>query len=381
MPVSKNIQENKHLSFTYFQSLIRNELTQSHIRESEPHLKECDRCRELSDVLLYARKIAARQPKVETHAHLKKADLTEAIARLMSEESSPREAANLLGHLGSCSRCFNYVESFFEEALSPLGENVEKEIEIYSKISLAKKVMQMRPPLVDEAQPSIKKNRFTIPSFPRLENFRLPQVAYAFVIFTVIGGFTAWKIYQSQNSYLNKFVYNDKVPYEYTDSSLRSPLELDKENPELRVFLTQFKFAMGDYLVRNYEGAIRTFEGIETTVNSILTTSPNIEELKYIRDYYFYFGVSHFALSRSLGRDLDEDTRAIHYLKATEYLQQARTVAVNNNIGILDRETYFLGLAYGFGGQPDMAVAELKKTTPTSSYYQDCERLVKQWSK
>jgi len=146
MPVSKNIQESKHLSFTYFQSLIKNELTQSQIRENEPHLKKCDRCRELSDVLMYARKTAARQPKVKTHTHPKKADLTEAIAKLMVEASSAKEAANLIGHLSSCSRCFNYIESFFEEALSPLGENVEDELRMYAGISIAEQALAMRPP-------------------------------------------------------------------------------------------------------------------------------------------------------------------------------------------------------------------------------------------
>jgi len=146
MPVSKNIQENKHLGFAYFQSLIRNELTPSQIQENEPHLKECDRCRELVDVLTYARKTAARQPKVAATAHPKRAALMEAIENLMAENSSPQEAANLLGHLVSCSRCFHYLESFFEEALSPLGENVEDELRMYAGISIAKQALAIRPP-------------------------------------------------------------------------------------------------------------------------------------------------------------------------------------------------------------------------------------------
>jgi tetratricopeptide (TPR) repeat protein len=138
-------QDTQHLDYVYFQALIKNELSQTQIREHETHWAQCERCRVLAEILTAARAIAGR-PSKTADAHPRKSDLTETIEKIMAADCSPREAADLLGHVGSCKRCFNHLESFFEEAFRPLGENIEDELQMYTGISIAKHALALRPP-------------------------------------------------------------------------------------------------------------------------------------------------------------------------------------------------------------------------------------------
>ena len=388
MPVSMNMPTKNHLSFTYFQSLIKNELTQSQILERASHLKECDRCRELSDVLTYARGIAARRIKGEAHLHPKKADMAESIEKLLVEESSPQEAALLLTHLGSCSRCFRYLESFFEEAFRPLDEKMAEELKMYDGISIAKQALALRPPIAGfDLMAFLKKvAKYVTSRLGRAirwieENIPYPKVAYAFLFIAVIGGITVWRVYQNQNSYLSSFVYDDKVPYEYSESGFRTPSDEAEQDAQLQAFVNQFKMAMSRYLVRDYQAAIATLEPLEPLTLAVRAKFKNKESLSYTRDLYFYHGVSYLALARSQKLDMNKKTRSQYADAASSYLTKADSLVTTHNLENGDRETYFLGLAHGLGGQPDLAVAELKKITPTSLYYQDSARLIKQWSR
>jgi hypothetical protein len=366
-----------HLDFNYFQSLIKNERSQSQIDQSQTHLKECDRCRELSEVFVHARSVAASQAKLAVTAHPQKSELMEIVEKLMSDEGSPREAAIVVSHVVSCSRCFKSLEMFFEEALSPLPKTVEQDLEIYSKVSIAENVLQLRPPLANNAQPSIKKNRLALPSFLRFENFRLPQVAYALLAITIIGGVTIWRILQNPTSTLDAIVAT-RIPVEYTESGFRGS---DDPRPEtLQLFLAQFKFAIGDYLTQNYENAIKTFDAMKPAADALLAASPNLEELNHIRDYYFYAGIAHLAISRSEDEDPHRSAAADHRRKACEYLLSAQMIASQNNLASLDREIFFLGLAYGFDGKPELARPELKRIPAHSDYFADSQKLIREWS-
>ncbi len=138
-------QDTQHLNYAYFQALIKNQLSQTQIREHETHLAQCERCRVLAETLTDARTIAGR-PSKTVDVHPRKADLTATIEKLLAEECSPREAADLLGHVVSCKRCFSYLESFFEEAFRPLGENIADQLQMYAGISIAKQALALRPP-------------------------------------------------------------------------------------------------------------------------------------------------------------------------------------------------------------------------------------------
>jgi hypothetical protein len=46
-----------------------------------------------------------------------------------------------------------------------------------------------------------------------------------------------------------------------------------------------------------------------------------------------------------------------------------------------DRETYFLGLAYGFGGRYNAAIGRLQKISQKSDFYSESLQLIQRWSK
>ena len=177
------------------------------------------------------------------------------------------------------------------------------------------------------------------------------------------------------------YVYDDEVPFEYTESSLRSGQVVTAEIPEIPLFVNQFKLGMADYMIKNYENAIGAFENLQSAAQTLRSKSTYPKVLQYIHDYFFYLGVSHLAVSRSQSRHLSGAERTKHYQQAIASLSQAQSLASENNLNLLDRDTYFLGVAYGFGGKPDAAITALEKINIESSFYNNSNNLIQQWSK
>ena len=52
-----------------------------------------------------------------------------------------------------------------------------------------------------------------------------------------------------------------------------------------------------------------------------------------------------------------------------------------NDLDDANRENYFLGLAYGFGGQNEQAIEYLRMVQPKSAHYENSTKLIESWSK
>ena len=142
--IAKDSNDN-HITQKALNHLLKNDSFNLLPSKIKKHLNQCDSCREFMDILEEAKQIAAGTKPDASIYHPSRLDLSETIVRIYDQSIRPREAANFLNHLQTCSQCFEYVGSVFEESLSLLPENIEEELAGYSKISIAEKVLESVP--------------------------------------------------------------------------------------------------------------------------------------------------------------------------------------------------------------------------------------------
>jgi hypothetical protein len=89
--------------------------------------------------------------------------------------------------------------------------------------------------------------------------------------------------------------------------------------------------------------------------------------------------LSHLALS--VDPKLTPEDRVKQQQAAIQRLGRAETLVRERRLENSDRETYFLGLAYGLGGRQDSAVAQLEQIESGSRFYKDSVKLIHKWSR
>ena len=215
----------------------------------------------------------------------------------------------------------------------------------------------------------------------------LPSPKYAFAIPLMIAGiFLLYnQIFKSVNIE-ETYVFDQQVPHAYI-SGLRGAPQSPEENPIYYSFISNFRLGMSDYVGHNYRQAIQTFKKIEPVAQRLmqeLRIDRQTDEklLRELRDYYFYLGLSHLAVARTRIKPPDAAEKTQHLQAATQYLARADSLArLHPAVEENDRETYFLGLAYGFGGKLDSARVRLNRINSNSPFYQKSVPLLKAWAK
>lgn len=298
------------------------------------------------------------------------------------------EEREVQSHLANCKLCLDEVIAITKVLQQPVTEEEKaafrKVVAINPETRLEKvmaKVNEMFPPETEEDDDDEK-----APVWERLKIWweaREPVPCYALALSVlIIGTFASLFTYQVvlKNDVENYYVYDDKVPYEYDVASLRGTSEGLEADDLFRSFVSGFKLGMGDYMIRNYQSAISTFEELEPDAVKLRARPPNKELIPWIRDFYFYNGVSHLALLRSKRPELNQSARSRHAEEAIQSLMQADLLVLSNNLEGSDREAYFLGLAYGFGGKQDSAIVRLQQIQPGSRFYENSDKLIHEWS-
>ncbi|MCI0690849.1 zf-HC2 domain-containing protein [candidate division KSB1 bacterium] len=304
-------------------------------------------------------------------------------------------------HLDSCSACFDDMVTLARNAHTPTSEAEKLEITRLRQWTPAQQVDKILgyveaecPPTspalaegVQEAHGDETVLRPKIDFWEKLGQFfeswkPLPRYAFALALVLVgmLGTLFTYQIVIKKDAD-KYYVYDDRVPYEYSMSSLRAP-STDLERDSLfQAFVTQFTLGMSDYMVRDYESAINTFQNLGPAVMALKTQPDNQKIIPWIRDFCFYLGVSHFALLRSRQHDFDKTARVQHANASIRWLALADSLVTAHHLEGSDREAYFLGLAYGFAGQNDAAITQLKKINRASDFYNDSVKLIQRWSK
>jgi hypothetical protein len=148
----------------------------------------------------------------------------------------------------------------------------------------------------------------------------------------------------------------------------------------LASFYDDFLAGMLEYKDLRYVRTIQILKTLQATADKLQGRTTDKEILALIRDYHFYLGISHLAISRSEQIDIDEKTKQLHLEDAIQELSHSTTLAMNNSLHSIDRDRFFGGLAYGLAGQKDVAVEELNAIDPSSPFFGKSNELISKWS-
>jgi len=323
----------------------------------------------------------------------------ELLFRYVEGSVSKDEASQVQRHLDSCAACFSLAAALARQALHPPDEvtllefentiklNPEEQVTrilahvkeqgLTTRVELSKKAAKQ---FRDETDLSSEAGigRILHEWFDAL--MRRPAFAFSGLALGIIAAFF---IYQKiiQTDLDRYYVYDQSVPYEYDISSLRTSATGTEQDSLFSAFVRQFKLGMSDYMLRDYESTINTLEKAEFAILALQTDLSNEKILPWIRDFYFYLGASHFALSRSRELDLSPVVKTQHANESIRWLALADSLAAAHHLEESDRESYFLGLAYGFAGRRQPAVEQFKKLSQESDYYKEVDKLIQEWSK
>ncbi len=287
---------------------------------------------------------------------------TELIEKYLSGELSEQEKESFEEHYFECDECFQ--ELVFQQETIDL---IKTEGEIIFADYLNRKPISVR---VKELLESLK---------PKPVPIQWRHVfAYGAVAILVVFLSTFFLIntLSEKSCYFN---FDNKVPYEYQSTQLRSDAINTDANPIFNTFVNAFQLGIGNYNFLEYEKAIEIFVKIEPVVNDLKKQDKNEIYLPWIRNLYFFNGLSHLALSVSKDNRIDKNKKEQHAQEALYYIRRANSFSRQYHLSGNDREMYFLGLAFGINGIFDSAIETLKQVQPESEFYKKSKDLIQLW--
>ena len=251
-------------------------------------------------------------------------------------------------------------------------------VDIKSDETVVSEVVRLVKHKDEKEYPTSEQNSFweKMSRFIDLPN-RVPAYAILVFIFLLGGYFTYHKI--NEYRFYAQFVYDNEVPYD-PDSGLRSGEEPALTNPQLQSFVRQCEIGIADYLARDYKKAIDVFESLKGRAESLQAEPLLPENGIFLRDFYFYLGVSHLALFTTRSLEIDDQERKQHLDNAESNLLQAQSLVKDHDLEEQDREIYFLGLAYGFADEKRKAVELLQKISGDSQFEVESLKLIQKWT-
>ncbi|MDW7680289.1 MAG: zf-HC2 domain-containing protein [bacterium] len=227
-----------------------------------------------------------------------------------------------------------------------------------------------------------KEKRFQLSD---LLNFQPPRVRWqpalglaAVVLIAVFIG--VYSIFFSHSEHPILLNYDHRVPHEYSEITLRGGSEQVDQSLVFHSFVNGFRLGISDYNVFEYQSAVQIFEKLQPLADQLEQTD-NSQYLPWIRDFYFYQGVAHLALSLSSEFDLDQTGKNIHRSSAIGCLEKAKSIADAHQMSQLERELFYLAQAVGSSGQIERAVEILNGIQPQSDFYSESQLLIRLWKK
>ena len=236
--------------------------------------------------------------------------------------------------------CFNCDICFQELRLREETVNLIKK----DGKSIFAEYLRARKPRVK--QPT-RSNIFNFPFIPR----KAPAYAFAaaLVVLLLLGSYNILQRLGTGTDYAYNF--DNQVPYPYSQSSLRGNSDYSQNASEYDNFVTQFQTGISYYLSWEYENAINIWENMDSSAKYFTNQPDNQKFLTAARDYYFYKGLSHLALSVSQKIKLNNQIRISHRDAAIFYLLKADSLANVYKLEEINRESSFIEKAYSIGGK------------------------------
>ncbi len=257
-----------------------------------------------------------------------------------------------------------------EEVLNP--EQMLTEDKILAHIKKAAKPRVPFSELVSRFVPDLIKAAEPVFVFLR----RNPSFVYVLPLL-LVGTIGILQI-ASRNNFDKIYAYDTAVPVP-PPSGLRGPTDYSQVDSIFYSFESRFQLAMSDYMRRDYQATITALEDLAPFARMLQTSPERADFLPPLREYYFYLGVSHFALSRSRKFIFAPGEKERHQEQAIQFLARADSLVQAQRMSANDREIFFLGLAHGFAGRQAEAVAQLNKIPANSSYYEKIAKPIAKW--
>lgn len=294
--------------------------------------------------------------------HYKNRD--EIIAKYLDRELSDEELNAFQEHLFQCDICYQEVQ-LKQDAIQLIQSEGDV---VFAKVIQRRKKRQKNPlwQLRNKLSPVVR---------------RAPS--WAVVLVVLLLAFSSYWIlvHEQQNNVFATGAYDEEVPFPYRpDGHLRGASEDPSVFNLQAVFFDRFQIAMLEYKDLEYRNAVHEFEKLQSDAAWLEASAGQSEAFVLLKDYYFYWGVSHFALARNQV-DLGEQHHKQQLTMAIQRLSKADELSQTHQLGDNDRINYFLGLAYGFDGQRERAVKYLKMVSPNNSSFQNLSKFISKWSK
>ncbi len=266
--------------------------------------------------------------------------------------------------------CFNCNECFQEVMFREQTENI---IETEGYALLAD---------IREKKPAKEKKDSLIPIFGNIffgKNWQtVVGYAAAAVVLISIGLSVIMGNLQTKGSTI---IFDSEVPYEYDNSSLRSASSRYESDHVTEQFVYLFNMSMGAYLSCEYLDAIGMFNQIEHLAINLKNDSKNPQHLKWVRDYYFYRGLTNLSISVSEKYMLGKENKALYLDGAIRDFQNASNLTSIHNLDKQDRGFYFLGFSLKLDNENKAALEVLQKIDPNGQFYEKSQQLIQELSK
>ncbi len=284
-------------------------------------------------------------------------DRTRYVEKYLEGSLSDSEVKRFEEHIFECDLCFQEVLLQQETAKVVRAEGKRLLIAEEKPVSAVQKWIQSMQNLI-----------------PSLGNARWNHVfAYASLIIVVlVGSYFALDYFTNDTLNLN---FQNHVPYKYQNIQLRGQANHNEIDPILDIFIKNFQAAIGDYNIFEYKSAVKTFSHLKPLAERLLQESDKEERVRWVRNYYFYKGLSHLAIATD--KKSDKKLKDEQIQLAIENIQTAIEISEKYHLTDSDRENYFLIMALLAKGDRKQAEDYFSHFSKTSPFRFKAERLLK----
>ena len=172
---------------------------------------------------------------------------------------------------------------------------------------------------------------------------------------------------QPTNEIYTKYFDNQQLmrlslsPRSATDAPLRSA---DSATQTSRLSIA-YKLALASYMNESYKTALEEFKKTENLLNTLDESEKNAY---FIKEFYYYYGVTHLHLAGSKGQHRQHVDGAIRCLSASLDVS-------DKNSPEHDRILFFLALAYSMRGDAGNLETLVAQIPESSRFYSEARQL------
>lgn len=287
------------------------------------------------------------------------------LARFLDGEVTEAEKQVVLEHISHCEICFGVYASVIYNEKHPFSAADEASALALSRVDRAQfleQTVKKAGSKIENAQlaPAATTPRISLSSVLNWR-FLVPTIA-ALVLILYFGLFFTPP---QTTDLFAEFAFDSRVPYPYLESTLRGGA-LEEQDPLAGRVDHNFRLAIADYLVRNYEGSLAIFHTMEADIRALARKAVAPQKRKLVYNYYFYRGLTHLARATSQEQPLQDTERAAQLAAAVEMLEVADSLAQAIPLPKTGREAFFLGLTYALQNDTTRALVYLRRLEPSA---------------